>query len=74
MMPPDQESTSITGCPGAANNVIKCSRTENNSVHVEPLNSESNVDHMLDEQLETPAQNSILRHSLRPVTLKVCKN
>lgn len=77
MMTPDQESTSsTTACPGpASNSSIKCSRAENNSVHVEPLNLASDVnDQMLDhEQQSTPVRFSILRQSLRPVTLEVFK-
>ncbi|KAL3510878.1 hypothetical protein ACH5RR_030279 [Cinchona calisaya] len=70
MMPPDQESTScITGCPGPTNNAIKCSWPENNSAHVEPLNSACNVE-MPDENQATPVRFSILRQSLRPVTLE----
>ncbi|KAL3501633.1 hypothetical protein ACH5RR_036082 [Cinchona calisaya] len=73
MMPPDQETTSVTGCPGPVNNnnVIKCNRSENNSsVHVQPLNSTSNVDQISDELHETPVRFPILRQSLQPVTLK----
>lgn len=76
MMPPDQERTSITGLPGPAN-AMKCTRAENSAVHIQPLNLASNVSlclegQMPDAQEQTPVRFSILRQSLRPVTLKVC--
>ncbi|CDP00551.1 unnamed protein product [Coffea canephora] len=72
MMPPEQKnsSASMAGCAGPASNMIKCSRAENNSVHVEPLNSATNVNQSPDENQTSPVRYSILRQSLRPVTLK----
>ena len=71
MMPPEQE-TKITGDPA---NVLVANRIENVAIHTaEPA---SNVSPCLDDQ--TPAagqqhtrpQFSVLRESLRPITLKV---
>ncbi|KAJ0095924.1 hypothetical protein Patl1_16535 [Pistacia atlantica] len=67
MMPPDQQET---------NTINLTNRTENVLVHAEPSISANNVspcseDPISDQRQEaTPARFSILRESLRPVTLK----
>ncbi|CAK9149070.1 unnamed protein product [Ilex paraguariensis] len=71
MMPPDHDNR-VTGGPA---NVLVGHRTENISVHAEPPGSASNVspcsdDRMPDQQQAAPARFSVLRESLRPVTLK----
>ena len=77
MMPPDQETCNIAG-NGPANTIHSTNRTENVSViHAEPSLAASNVtlcpeDRITDQNHEaTQARFSILRESLRPVTLKV---
>ncbi|KAA8532762.1 hypothetical protein F0562_032795 [Nyssa sinensis] len=72
MMPPEHETTSITGIPS---NVLLTNRTENISVHAEPPSSVSNLSPCLDrqkpdQQEATPVRLSVLRESLRPITLK----
>lgn len=61
---------------GGAANALVCNGTNNISVHVEPSASTSNVSPCSDDQI--PEQNhattvrfSVLRESLRPITLKV---
>ncbi|KAK9276878.1 hypothetical protein L1049_006415 [Liquidambar formosana] len=71
MMPPEQETTITSG----STNVTVANRIENVSVHAEPLVLTSNVSPCLEDptpvqQQATPLRFSILRASLRPVTLK----
>ncbi|EOY02185.1 hypothetical protein QUC31_013399 [Theobroma cacao] len=78
MMPPEQETSNITIHNSPAS-IILTNRTENNvSVHAEPSASSINVvpcsqepipAHQQQEQ-QTPLRISVLRESLRPVTLK----
>lgn len=69
-MPPEQE-TRITGDPA---NVLGANRIENVTIHAaEPASNVSPCleDQTPDGQQKTRPQFSILRESLRPVTLKV---
>ncbi|XP_059648636.1 ABC transporter G family member 21 [Cornus florida] len=71
MMPPEHE-TRITGCPAI---VLANNRTDNISVYAESIGSASNVSPCLDDEMPiqekpTPVRFSVLRESLRPVTLR----
>ncbi|KAF7131676.1 hypothetical protein RHSIM_Rhsim09G0114200 [Rhododendron simsii] len=72
MMPPENE-TSITRNPAS---VLVASRIQNACVRIDhPPNSSSNVspctdDRMPEQRQSTPARFSVLRESLRPITLK----
>ena len=75
MMPPEHE-TSITNNPVS---VLVNSRIEVTSTHAEPPSSLSNTSPCVDDQMSdqppsTLAQFSVLRASLRPITLKVYKS
>ncbi|GAV73295.1 ABC_tran domain-containing protein/ABC2_membrane domain-containing protein [Cephalotus follicularis] len=77
MMPPQQETTSVTA-NGGASNIMLTNRTESVLVHAEPPGSPSHVSSCIEDRIpdhqhptsSTPARFSILRESLRPVTLK----
>ncbi|KAJ4710606.1 ABC transporter family protein [Melia azedarach] len=77
MMPPDQQESSMTGNgPSPTATTVLTNRTDNFLVHAEPSLSVNNVspcseDRIIDQiQEPAPARFSILRESLRPVTLK----
>ncbi|KAJ9140664.1 hypothetical protein P3X46_031283 [Hevea brasiliensis] len=73
MMPPEQESSIAAG--NVSPNIMLTNWTETVSVHAEPSVSSINTtpcsqDRLPDKQEPNPPRFSILRESLRPVTLK----
>lgn len=75
MMPPEQESNSISGNGPSPNNIILPNWPENVSVHAEPPplpSVNSNPSPQPDPQQQPNSSKfSVLRESLRPITLKV---
>lgn len=74
MLPHDQENSSIHG---GSSNVLVRTRMENMSLQIEPTSLTCNVsprvndDQISNHQQSHHAKLSVLRESLRPVTLKV---